>query len=91
MKVTVVGIQSIDYVSKKTGQPVQGASVQFIRPLNQSEIEHTKGRMCGTEFISAKSPMIEKVVKLNLDTDYEFVYEYDGRFTSLVDIRPVKA
>lgn len=86
MKATILGIKSVDYVSKKTGQPVQGSELHYVRELNNREVETSVGRAVGTVFVSAKSPLIARVSPAIIGKDCEFVYDFDGRFSSLSDI-----
>ena len=61
MKATILGIKSVDYVSKKTGQPVQGSELHYVRELSNREVEHSVGQAVGTVFVSAKSPLFARV------------------------------
>lgn len=91
MRAKVVGVKSVNYTSKKTGQPVQGAYVQFVRDLGEDERKSAVGKAVGSLFISAASPLINVVQAFKLEELYDFVYDFDGRFSHLVDIKPVKA
>ena len=92
MKAKVLGIKSVDYVSKKTGQPVQGAELHIVRDLTSREVGFSVGQAVGTIFISAKSPLINLCKPAMIGKECEFVYDYDGRFSSLSDIvLPAKA
>lgn len=86
MKATVLGIKSVDYVSKKTGQPVQGAELHYVRELSNREVGNSVGQAVGTVFVSSKSPLIARVSPAIIGKECEFVYDYDGRFSSLSDI-----
>lgn len=92
MKATILGIKSVDYVSKKTGQPVQGAELHFVRELSSREVENSVGQAVGTVFVSVKSPLIDRISPAIIGKECEFVYDFDGRFSSLSDIvLPAKA
>lgn len=86
MKATILGIKSVDYVSKKTGQPVQGAELHYVRELNTREVESSVGQAVGTVFVSSKSPLISRVSPAIIGKECELVYDFDGRFSSLSDI-----
>lgn len=92
MKATILGIKSVDYVSKKTGQPVQGSELHYVRELTNREVENSVGQAVGTVFVSVKSPLMARVSPAIIGKECEFVYDFDGRFSSLSDIvLPAKA
>lgn len=86
MKATILGIKSVDYVSKKTGQPVQGSELHYVRELSNREVENSVGQAVGTVFVSVKSPLIARVSPAIIGKECELVYDFDGRFSSLSDI-----
>lgn len=56
----IVGKQKVDYVSKKSGEPVKGISLHCVGSNNNVE-----GKSVETVFISARSQeMYDKVCKL---------------------------
>lgn len=86
MKATILGIKSVDYVSKKTGQPVQGSELHYVRELSNREVGNSVGQAVGTVFVSVKSPLIARVSPAIIGKECELVYDFDGRFSSLSDI-----
>lgn len=86
MKATILGIKSVDYVSKKTGQPVQGSELHYVHEFSNREVENSVGQAVGTLFVSSKSPLIARVSPAIIGKECELVYDFDGRFSSLSDI-----
>lgn len=90
MKVTIVGVKSVDYVSNKTGQPVQGATLFFNREPIDNEANFTAGMVADSIYVSAKSSLFGEVKKLKLNSCYNFRYDFDGRRSYLSDIEPIE-
>ena len=77
----VVGKQTVDYVSKKTGQPVKGVTLHLTYPDDR-----IIGLGTESVFVSAKSTCYSVVMCLELGDDVDLFY---NRYGSVEDIRPV--
>lgn len=70
MKVTVLGIQKVDYVSKKTGEPVLGTTLHC--EFTDAQVE---GKAVNTFYFSDRLNLPDlKNVKLGSVVDLEFNY-----------------
>mgnify|MGYP006976104525 CR=1 FL=1 len=79
MNVKIVGKQPVDYVSKKTNQPVQGVTLHCV-----GTNERVNGLATETIFVSGKSPLFDKVMKLPLESDVTVVYNRWGSCEDIV-------
>lgn len=73
MSMKIVGKQNIDYVSKKTNQPVSGVSLHCV-----GENSRVEGMGVETIFVSAKSPMYDQVMKFPLGSEITISYNRWG-------------
>lgn len=75
----VVGIQNVDYVSKRTNRRVLGKQVYFICPLDDRK---GVGNACGSEFIpdSINTP-------ISINDEIEFYYNKYGSVASVTVIQ----
>lgn len=78
----VVGIQSVDYLSRKTNQPVQGVTLHLT--YQDSRIT---GVGTETVFVSAKATCYGDVVKIPIGSDVDVFY---NRYGSIEEVRPVR-
>lgn len=78
----IVGKRIVDYVSKKTQQPVKGISLQCITPRNDTE-----GLAVEQIYISEKSAMYADLKKAPLDTEINVFY---NRYGSVETVTIVK-
>lgn len=69
----IVGKQMVDYVSKKTNQPVKGVSLHCVGARNDVE-----GESVETIFVSARSAMYESVISMPLGTSILVSYNRWG-------------
>lgn len=69
----IVGKQSVNYISKKTQEPVKGVSLHCVGSRNDVE-----GHSVETIFISAKSAMYDEVSKMPLGTEITVSYNRWG-------------
>ena len=61
MKKTLLGIENIDYMSRKSGNPVKGVSLHVM-----GESSRVKGHGVETIFVSSKAGYYEDVLQLPL-------------------------
>lgn len=79
MRAKVLGKGVVNYVSKKTNQPVKGVTLHLGR--TESAVE---GLAVESVFISAKSDCFEKVAKLPLNSDVDVQYNRWGNVDNVV-------
>lgn len=90
MKAKIVGIEFVDYVKKKDNTRVCGFSVHIVKDPHSSKASNFKGQEATSVWISSADVVLfEKLRSMPINQDYDFVYEYDGRFTNIVDIRAI--
>lgn len=77
--VKIVGKQRVDYVSKKTNQPVVGVTLHCV-----GSNERVEGLACETIFVSSKSAIYDKVVNLALESNVNIVYNRWGSCEDIV-------
>lgn len=79
----VVGKQVVDYISKKTQEPVKGLSLHCVGNRNGVE-----GQAVETIFVSAKATELHKVAaSLPINSEVDFSY---NRWGGVIDIRVAK-
>ena len=69
----IVGKQDVDYVSKKTNNPVQGVTLHCV-----GKSDRVKGEAVETICISAKSPMYQQCMEYPLGTEVTVSYNRYG-------------
>lgn len=79
MKKTIVGKQTVDYVSKKTNQQVTGVTLHVI-----GEDSRVNGYACETIFVSGKANIYNDVVNIPLNTDVEVGYNRWGNVDTII-------
>lgn len=79
MEKKIIGKERVDYVSRKTNQPVKGTSLHVIG--KDSKVE---GMACETIFISEKSPMYEQVMGYPLESNVTVQYNRWGSVESVI-------
>lgn len=78
----VVGKQNVDYISKKTQEPVKGVSLHCVGTRNTVE-----GECVETIYVSAKSAMYDEVMKLPLGSSVTVSY---NRWGSVESVQAIK-
>lgn len=82
MKAVVVGYQQINYTRKKDGKQVEGISLFIERePTDREQGVH--GLVTSNIFISADSQLFRNLPQFQFGKSYDFVYDYDGRYSYL--------
>jgi len=66
MKGIIKGFEPVDYISKKTGQPVKGATIYF-----DSKSKDTFGYVGKQEYIPESSPLYKRVIEPLLEKFYD--------------------
>lgn len=80
MQVKVVGFKKVDYFSQKKQAQVQGVSLYIIR---KSQEESVQGMIAQDVWLSTR--LVEAMGFVpKPGSDVELIYDYDGRFSSLV-------
>lgn len=74
----IVGKQNVDYISKKTQEPVKGVSLHCTGTRNNVE-----GEAVETIFVSAKSGLYDEVIKMPVGTEVSVSYNRWGSVDSL--------
>lgn len=74
----LVGKQKVDYVSKKTNQPVTGITLHCV-----GENSRVEGHGVETVFVSEKSPMYGQCLNFPLDADINIGYNRWGSAESI--------
>lgn len=69
----IVGRQNVDYISRKTQEPVKGVSLHCVGARNNVE-----GEAVETIFISAKSGLFDEVAKMPIGTKIRVSYNRYG-------------
>ena len=90
MKCVIVGKKPVDYVSKKTGNPVQGISF-FIEREPTSREADVIGLVTDSIFISFNSPCFASLPKINPGDSVDLIYESDGRYSFLSRVEVISA
>ena len=78
----VVGKQMVDYISKRSGQPVTGVTLHLLGTSSRVE-----GFECETVFVSSKSPMYAQCMEYPLESEVSISY---NRYGSVDTISPIK-
>lgn len=79
MNVKLVGKQNVDYVSKKTNNPVQGITLHVL-----AKSDRVEGESCENFFISNKSPMYSQCLGFPLGSELVVQYNRWGSVESAV-------
>lgn len=97
MKGIIVGFEPVDYVSKKTGEPVKGATIYM-----NCKSGEVFGSVCKNEFVSESSaiykraiaPLLEKfydessgIYGAAIEIDYDVTKRGNNTFTTITDIQ----
>lgn len=80
MEMKLVGKEKVDYVSKKSGNPVVGLQ---LHSLYKSDRADTEGEFVERIFVSSKSPMYEQVCRFPLGCNFSVQYNRWGSVESV--------
>lgn len=78
----IVGKENVDYVSKKTNQPVVGVTLHCV-----GMSDRVNGEAVDTIYVSSKSPMYQQCLDFPLGTD---IYVSYNRYGSVETIEKAK-
>ena len=81
MSMKIVGKQKVDYVSKKTNQPVVGVTLHCVADTNDERFE---GMRTETIFVSNRSAMYEQCRAFPLESEIFVSYNRYGSVESVV-------
>lgn len=83
MVVTIIGMKSIDFTNKE-GERIKGTNLIYTyEPFDDASVV---GRLADKVFISDTSKVV--FPKIDVGSDYEFIYEFTGRRAILTRIVP---
>lgn len=80
MSKKVLGKEKVDYVSKKTNNPVTGITLHCCSNVVSDRCE---GQQVETIFVSSKSPMYDQVVAFPIGSDIDVMYNRWGSVESV--------
>lgn len=89
MECVLVGTKNVDYVSKKTGQPVKGVSLYIERDPTERETD-VSGLVTDSIFISSSSACFKSLPTLTPGCSYDLLYDFDGRYSFLSGVVPLE-
>ena len=90
MKAKILGVEYVNYIKKKDNTPVVGFSVYISKDPHPDKLNNFKGVECTSIWVSANNKVLfEKLRSIAINMEYDFIYEYDGRYTTLVDIKEI--
>jgi hypothetical protein len=72
----VVGIQNVDYISKRTNQRVLGRQIYYIYPLDEKK---GCGNACDSEYVPQSVS-----IPISVNDEIEFMY---NKFGSVADVK----
>ncbi|MBD5451285.1 MAG: hypothetical protein HDR25_01460 [Lachnospiraceae bacterium] len=81
MSMKIVGKQKVDYISKKTNQPVVGITLHCVADTNDERFE---GKRVESIFISNRSLMYEQCLAFPLETEISVMYNRYGSVESVL-------
>lgn len=88
MKAKVVGLEYVNYTKKKDGSKVSGISVHIQKDPSPDKLNNFKGKETSTVWISeASTDLFNKARILPLDCTVDFIYDFDGRYSYLSDLK----
>ena len=88
MYCVIVGKKPVDYISKKTGNPVNGISL-FIEREPTARETTVEGLVTDSIFISSTSSAFQSLPDIIPGDFYNLIYESDGRYSFLSKVVPV--
>lgn len=83
MTKNIIGKQRVDYVSKKTNQPVVGLTLHVV-----GEDTRVEGMACETIYISEKSPMYQQALSYPIGADIMVQYNRWGSVETITLCKP---
>lgn len=81
MSMKIVGKQKVDYVSKKTNQPVVGVTLHCVSDTNDERFE---GMRTESIFISNRWAMYEQCVSFPIGSEISVTYNRYGSVNGVV-------
>lgn len=88
MKAKVVGLEYVDYTRKKDGIRKSGISVHIQKDPSPDKAVNFKGKETATIWVPEPSTdLFNKARVLPLDNTADFIYDYDGKYSYLSDIK----
>ncbi len=84
MVVRIIGLKDVDFTNKE-GERIKGTNLFYTyEPFDDATVV---GRLADKVFIRDSSKV--EFPRIDIDTDYEFIYEFTGKRAILTRIVPV--
>lgn len=77
----LVGLEDVDYTSKKTNEQVQGVKLHVLGAKDSNS--RVKGCAVDTLWIGKRSDMYDDIIKIPVDTNIECFYNRWGNVDSI--------
>lgn len=86
MKALIVGKEFVQY-KKKDGTEKAGISLHIQKDPPAIKANTFQGREVTTVWVSANTNLFEFARTVPVNSTVDFIYEFDGRYSNLVDIK----
>ena len=87
MKVKIIGVQKIDFVDKN-GESVKGVKLHYSCSPTIRQSSSFRGDRVDTLFVRCGIPIYDIADSVKVNSTYDFIYDFDGKYSVLVDIKP---
>ena len=87
MKVKIIGVQKVDFVDKN-GEAVKGVKLHYSCPPTIRQSSSFRGDRVATLFVRYGISLYDIADSLKVNSTYDFIYDFDGKYSVLVDIKP---
>ena len=87
MKVKIIGVQKVDFVDKN-GESVKGFKLHYSCSPTPRQVSSFRGDRVDTLFFFFCSSFYDVADSLKVNSTYDFIYDFDGKYSFLVDIKP---
>ena len=87
MKVKIIGVQKVDFVDKN-GEIVKGVKLHYSCPPTIRQSSSFRGDRVDTLFVRYGTSIYDIADPLKVNSTYDFIYDFDGKYSVLVDIKP---
>ena len=87
MKVKIIGVQKVDFVDKN-GESVKGVKLHFSCSPTLRQVSSFRGDRVDTLFVRYGTPIYDDSDSLKVNSTYDFIYDFDGKYSVLVGIKP---
>ena len=87
MKVKIIGVQKVDFVDKN-GESVKGVKLHYSCSPTVRQSSSFRGDRVDTLFVRYGTSIYDIADSLKVNSTYDFIYDFDGKYSVLVDIKP---